>query len=209
MISHDCGVIFVNIPHCGGDLFEDFYIKKSDDTIISSSDVKKLPGGVPLVGKSLGKTIRQFHDYDLFAIVKSPYLRAHEMWIEGQTKLRKSSIRKQSIGEYYENLLNGWECADDDAISCQASYLKSTDESYFGETNVDFEVKNLFHYENLMENNLTEINEFLTYSGMHPLQFYVDYSYNDVWREHFDQHSIEMINYIFDEDFEYCGYIKI
>ena len=190
-------------------MFEDFYIKKNDNTIISSTDTKRLPDKIPLVGKSLGKAIRQFHDYDLFSIVKSPYHRAHEMWLEGQTKLRKASIRKQSVGEYYENLLNGWECAEDDMIYSQVSCLKSTDGAYFGEKNVDFEVKTLFHYEDLVDNNLADINEFLTRCGMHSLQFYVDYSYNDIWREHFDQHSIEMINYIFDEDFEYCGYGKI
>lgn len=209
MISHDCGVILVNIPFNGTDIFEDLYIKKHERNIIASTDVKKLPNKEPLTGRNLAKIIRQFHDYEVFSIVKSPYRRAYEMWIAGQKKLKQSNIKKQNLGEYYENLLNGWNCVEDDSILRQTSYLKTKNNTYFGEKNVNFEVTNLFNYEKLIENNLYELNDFLTENNLHSLQFYVDPFYHEDWREHFDSHSIDLINYIFDEDFEYCGYGKI
>jgi hypothetical protein len=41
------------------------------------------------------------------------------------------------------------------------------------------------------------------------LSFFIDTSSNENWREYYDTQSIEIINYIFDEDFDYCGYRKI
>ena len=209
MISHEYGVIMVHVPFSGTDVFEDCYIRNNHEHCISSFDTRKLPKNEPLEGHSLGKTINQFYDYELFSVVKSPYLRAYEMWKKNQSKLKKLKIQKQDIGEYFENLLNGQNCADGDKIKLQVDYLKSKNNSYFGYDNVDFEVNNLFHYETLMDNDFNEINEFLNNNGLNQLTYYVEPELNEKWREQYDKNSIEIINYIFEEDFDYCGYRKI
>jgi hypothetical protein len=60
-----------------------------------------------------------------------------------------------------------------------------------------------------MDNDFSEINEFLNNNGLNQLTYYVEPELNEKWREHYDKNSIEIINYIFEEDFDYCGYRKI
>lgn len=209
MISHDLGVILVHVPFSGSKIFEESYLTNKNNDFISSYDVKKLPTKTVLEKKELGNTIRKFYDYDLFAIVKSPYQRAYEMWKNDIGKLKRSKIAKQTLGEYYENLLNGWNTSEDTVIETQVSYLKSTNNSYFGADDVDFSVDNLFYYEDLVKTNLVQINSFFEELGMPMLNFYSDYELKKDWRETIDDHAVEVINYIFDEDFDYCGYGKI
>jgi hypothetical protein len=210
MISHDNGVILVCVPYSGADIFENCYMQIQKTDCISSFDTKRLPDNKILTENTLGNTIRKFHDYDLFAIVKSPYQRAYEMWMVGQSKLKKSRIGKQTIGEYYENLLNGWDCVEGDKIQTQVEYLKSDDNNtYFGASDVNFKVENLYHYEDLIKNKFDGVNDFLSYNDMNNLSYYIDYDYDETWRENYDKNSIDIVNYVFDEDFSYCGYGKI
>ena len=204
MISHDHGVIYIDIPYSGGNPFKEFYIDKHKESM-------KLINGETgsEIGKATGKYIRDFFDYDIFSIVKNPYHRAVDMWVGAQSKFKRSNIKKQTIGEYYENLLNNWDCADGDEISKQIDYLKSSDDCYFGAPKVSFQTNHLFYFEDLIDSNLDSINSFFTANDMPQLPFYVEYSPVEKWREYYDTHSIEIINYIFDEDFEYCGYGKI
>ena len=209
MISHDSGVILVNVPFSGADVFENCYIKKNDESCISSYDTKKLSQNEPLQHASLGRTINQFYDYSLFSIVKSPYLRAYEIWKKGQSNLKKEKMGKQDLGEYFENMLNGWNCIPEDKVESQSVYLQSNDNSYFGYNNVEFKVEELFHYENLIKNELTDINDFLEENQMRPLTYFVDPDFNEDWSEYYDKNAIEIINYVFEEDFAYCGYRKL
>ncbi len=40
--------------------------------------------------------------------------------------------------------------------------------------------------------------------------FYSDgVKYDDSWNDHFDDHAIEVVNYIFEDDFQLCGYRKL
>tara|TARA_Y100001933_G_C19004973_1_gene566194 strand:- start:3188 stop:3817 length:630 start_codon:yes stop_codon:yes gene_type:complete len=209
MISHEYGFMLVHIPFTGSKSFEEDYVKRNHEFVIASSDTKKLAQELPLEGNQLAKTIKQFYDYDLFAIVKSPYLRAVEMWINAQPKLRECGVGRLTLGNYYENLLNKWKFAPDDKIDKQVDYLKSINGMYFN-TEVDVNVKHLFKYEFLVEGNMVELNEFLKSLGANGMPFYHDSKkLDDTWDEYYDDHAIEMVNYIFAEDFEVCGYSKL
>ena len=209
MISHEYSFMQVHVPFNGGEFLEEDYVKRNHEFVIASTDTKKLAQELPLEGRQLAKTIRQFHDYELFSVVKSPYLRAVEMWLEAQSKLRKSGVGRLTLGNYYENLLNNWKCAPDDEIIRQVDYLKSTDGVYF-ETDVDMEVKHLIKYEFLVDGNMSELNDFLISLDAPILPFYHDpMKLDDSWDDNYNDHAIEIINYIFEEDFEYCGYSKL
>lgn len=209
MISHEYGFMLVHIPFTGSKSLEEDYVKRNHEFVIASSDTKKLAKELTLEGNQLAKTIKQFYDYDLFAIVKSPYLRAVEMWINAQPKLRECGVGRLTLGNYYENLLNKWKFAPDDKIDKQIDYLKSINGMYF-DTEVDVNVKHLFKYEFLVEGNMVELNEFLKSLGANGLPFYYDPNkLDDTWDEYYDDHAIEMVNYIFADDFEICGYSKL
>jgi len=208
MISHEYSFVLVHVPFNGSESLEEDYLRANGDSAISSYDVDNLPWDTPLEGKNLGEIAKKFHDYDLFAIVKSPYLRAVEMWLDAQSKLRKAGIGKLELGNYYENLLNKWKHAPDDRINKQVDYLRSVNGEYFG-TEVDLEVKNLFKYELLVDGDMLELNTFLEGSHSSPLSYYHDPSMLKGWEDHYNDHAIEMVNYIFDEDFDFCGYFKL
>ena len=209
MISHEYGFVLVHIPFTGSKSLEEDYVKRNHEFVIASSDTKKLAQELPLEGNQLAKTIKQFYDYDLFAIVKSPYLRAVEMWINAQPKLRECGVGRLTLGNYYENLLNQCKFAPDDKIVKQVDYLKSTNGMYF-DTEVDINVNNLFKYEFLVDGNMAELNEFLTSLGANGMPFYHDSKkLDDTWDEYYDDHAIEMVKYIFEDDFENLGYSKL
>ena len=50
---------------------------------------------------------------------------------------------------------------------------------------------------------------FLEDNYMPSMSFYIEEPQDENWRDYYNKDSIEIINYIFDEDFEYCGYGKI
>lgn len=209
MISHEYGFMLVHIPFTGSKFLEEDYVKRNYEFVIASNDTKKLAQELPLEGNQLAKTIKQFYDYELFSVVKSPYLRAVEMWIDAQPKLRECGVGRLTLGNYYENLLNQWKYAPGDKIIKQVDYLKSTNGFYF-ETELDIEISQLFKYEFLVDNDIKELNEFFQKLGANTISYYVDpKKLGDTWDEYYDDHAIEMVNYIFDEDFEYCGYSKL
>ena len=208
MISHEFGFVFVHVPFTGSESLEEDYLKKNGDMAIASNDVDRLPWDTPLAGENLATIVKQFHDYDLFAMVKSPYLRAVEMWLDAQAKLRIAGVGRLTLGNYYENLLNKWKYASDDRIDKQVDYLRSVDGKYCG-VEVDLEVKNLFKYETLVDSDMSALNNFLADSYAPPLNYYYDPSLLKDWDQHYDKHAIEMVNYIFEEDFEFCGYRKL
>lgn len=207
MISHENGLIFIHIPYNSGNEVEQCYLKKSNP-FISAFDTKKLAKGEPLIGANLSNTIKQFFDYDLFSIVKSPYLRAYDMWVSNQSLIRKTKYKKLTIGEYLEFILNKYEGFADLYIGTQKSHLVSTGAMY-GINKLEFEVSNLFPYEDIIDNKFENINSFLETSHATPFSYFVDTKYDEDWRENYNKNSINMVNYIFDEDFQYCGYQKI
>ena len=208
MISHEFGFVFVHVPFNGSESLSEDYLKHNSEYVISSFDVENLPWDTPLEGENLGNFVKQFTEHDLFALVKSPYLRAVEMWLDAQSKLRIAGVGRLTLGNYYENLLNKWKYAPDDKIDRQVDHLRSTDGEYFG-VEVDFEVKNLFKYENLVDGEMSELNEFLSELGTSNVNYYHDPSMLKDWEDHYDDHAIEMVNYIFDVDFDFCGYRKL
>ena len=209
MISHEFSFILIQAPFTGSEFLEEDYVKRNYEVVISSSDTKKLAQELPLEGKQLAKTIKQFYDYELFSVVKSPYLRAVEMWMKAQTKLRKSGVGKLTLGNYYENLLNNWKCAPGDSIIKQVDYVKSTDGMYF-DVELDVEVDTLVKYEFLVDGQLEELNTFFGNLGAPSIPFYHDPTrLDDSWERHYDKHAIEIVNYIFEEDFDLCGYRKL
>lgn len=207
MISHENGLIFIHVPYNGGSILEELYLKKGNP-FISSTDTKKLARGEILTGRTLAKTIKQFYDYDLFSLVKSPYLRAFEMWRDNHQTIKKTKYKKLTIGEYFENILNKKDEFKDLYKSTQKSHLVA-DGYFYGEQNLNFEVNNLFSYEDMIKSNLDSINEFLSSNDAPLVGFYIDSDYDDSWRDNYDKNSIDIINYVFEEDFQYCGYQKI
>ena len=208
MISHEFGFVLVHVPFNGSESLEEDYLKHNGEYVISSFDVANLPWDTPLEGENLGKLVAQFPGYELSALVKSPYLRAVGMWLDAQSKLRVAGVGRLTLGNYYENLLNKWKYAPDDKIDKQVDYLRSTNGEYFG-VEVDFEVGTLFKYENLVDGEMAELNEFLTELGTAAISYYHDPSMLKDWEDHYDDHAIEMVNYIFEEDFSFCGYHKL
>ena len=198
MISHDCGVIYLNIPFSGGESFNKFYVDRY------KGSMKRIEGNNENeIKQNTEKYIHDFYDYDLFTIVKNPYHRAVDMWLNAQSKFKRTSIKKQSISEYFENLLNKWDCSDEDYISYQTDYLIKKD------NHINYEVKNIFHVEDLINGKFDRINLFLEDNYMPSMSFYIEEPQDENWRDYYNKDSIEIINYIFDEDFEYCGYGKI
>lgn len=209
MISHEFNFIQIHIPFTSSKSVEEEYVNRNHEYVIASDDTKKLAKELPLEGKQLAKTIKQFYDYELFAIVKNPYLRAFEMWHDALPRLKEVGLNRMTLGKYYENLLNKWQFNPADSISKQSDYLRSSN-GKFMDIDVEVKVEHLFKYEFLKDGDMTDLNNFLNGLSAPSLPFYYDNKeIQDDWDKHFDGHAIEIVNYIYEEDFDLCGYRKL
>lgn len=205
MISHDAGIILVNVPFNGTYEFEFEYVKRNYEIAIASNDTRKNRAIVEK--KELGKIIDQFYDYELFTITKSPYLRAYEMWVYEKNLRDEKWFKKLTIGKFYEGILNR-KIENKTEILKQIDYCKSQNK-YFG-YDITFEVKNKFQYEKLSGGDSTDLNNFLRENDANTINYMcVDLQFNQKWDEEYDEHSIEIVNYLFEEDFEFGNYQKL
>lgn len=205
MISHDAGIILVNIPFNGTYKFESEYVKRNYESAIASNDTRK--NRAIIEKKELGKIIDQFYDYELFTITKSPYLRAYEMWVHEKNLIDEKWFKKLTIGKFYEGILNR-KIENKTEILKQIDYCKSNG-NYFGHE-VNFEVKHKFQYEKLIECDHNDLNNFFREHNANTINYIgVDIQSNQNWDEEYDDHSIEIVNYLFEEDFEFGNYRKL
>ena len=205
MISHEHGIILVNVPFNGTYDFETEYVKRNYETVIASNDTRKNRDIIEK--KELGKIISQFYDYELFTITKSPYLRAYEMFVHERNLVDEKWFKKLTIGKFYEGILNR-KIENKTEILKQIDYCKSQG-NYFGHE-VNFEVNHKFQHEKLSGCDFTDINNFLRENDANTINYMcVDVQFNQKWDEEYDEHSIEIVNYLFEEDFEFGNYRKL
>jgi len=205
MISHDAGIILVNVPFNGTYDFEKEYVKRNYESAIASNDTRK--NRDILEKKELGKIVSQFYDYELFTLTKSPYLRAYEMFVHERNLVDEKWFKKLSIGKFYEGILNR-KIENKTEILKQIDYCKSNG-NYFGHE-VNFEVNHRFQYEKLSGGDFTDINNFLREHNSNTINYMcVNVQSNQKWDEEYDEHSIEIVNYLFEEDFDFGNYRKL
>ena len=55
-----------------------------------------------------------------------------------------------------------------------------------------------------------EINKYLIETGLNPIRYYADSTIIKKWKEFYsEKESVEIVNYIFEDDFENLGYSKL
>lgn len=180
MISNEHGFNFIEIPFGGGDLFLDPFRE-------SNRDLKE--DGV-LLDNSI--------EYYNLCIVQNPYQRAVSLYKNGMQLRKEHDLKSQNFSTYFENNLNKWgDPVNDDNFTSQHDYIKSYDD-------ID-----IFKYEELLKSWHT-INEYLVDIGLNTIKYYVDPGVVKKWENHYDDKiAIELINYIFEDDFEKLGYTKL
>jgi len=136
-------------------------------------------------------------EYHNLSIVKNPYYRACYFYRNG-SKIRKDrKLKQQSFASYFENNLNKWDFVDDDVIKSQFSYLE------------DVENPIIFKHEDLIE-DWNSLNKILTELGLSSIQVYNEIDNIKDWEKYYeDQIAIEIVEYIFESDFENLGYSKL
>ena len=181
MVLNEYGFNFIEIPFTGSELFIEEFKINNRDLVYDESVV----GGI---------------EYYNATITKNPYLRASYIYKNG-CKLRKSKKQKhQSFVEYFENNLNKWDYNKEDsgAIIAQIYYIEK-----------DINSTEIFKYEELID-NWQPINILLTDLGLSKIQVFQESDYIKDWKKNYeDTKAIELINYIFEEDFEKLNYSKL
>ena len=135
-------------------------------------------------------------EYHKLTIVKNPYLRAAYIYKNGMMLRKEHELKSQPFTSYFENNLNNWDTLECDRIYTQYSYLKKID-------NVD-----IFKYEELLE-SWADLNIYLGEIGFNSLRYYTEPEFKD-WKSYYkDESSLEIVEYIFEDDFEKLGYTKL
>ena len=179
MISNEYGLHLINIPFSGYDLFTKAFAESNNDLKI---DDEKLDGCI---------------EYENFAIVRSPYLRAAYIYKNGM-KLRKGrDLKQQNFSDYFENNLNKWDTLEEDLFTSQYNYIKDID---------DVE---LWKYEELLD-SWFDLNDFLKEFGVRPIKCYSELDPIKNWHDFYEEPTaVELVEYIFEDDFENLGYSKL
>jgi hypothetical protein len=179
MISNEFGLVFLDIPYSGFNIL--------NEVLTSANSQTKFDDTI----------IEDAIEYEYIALVKNPYHRAVAIYQNG-CKLRKNlKLKSQTFTEYFENNLNKWDTVDGDMYDSQESYFPD-------ETEV-----NIFQYEAMLE-NWTNFNEYITVAGLNSIKYYVDPDPIKKWESHYDDKiAIELVNYIFENDFDRLGYTKL
>tara|TARA_B100000900_G_C20567164_1_gene711637 strand:+ start:1173 stop:1709 length:537 start_codon:yes stop_codon:yes gene_type:complete len=135
-------------------------------------------------------------EYEYVALVKNPYYRAAAIYKNG-CKLRKElKLKSQNFSEYFENTLNRWDFVESDVFETQTSYFPEKDLT-------------MFAYEKLLD-SWSDFNQFISSAGLNTIQYYTDPDPIKNWETHYeDKIAVELVNYIFEDDFENLGYTKL
>ena len=177
MVSNELGFVFVSIPYVGYELFKSVYCEKNGEGGLDDSILPKLL------------------EYEYAAVVKNPYHRAVDIWKNGCNVRKEQKRKQQTLGKYFENHLNRWDYIEEDLFDTQVSYMDG------------MQVEHLFRYEDLVEGKWTIINEFLTSMGSLGIGYYADPDRVRDWKQYYeDPYTVEVVNYVFEKDFEFCKY---
>jgi hypothetical protein len=135
-------------------------------------------------------------EYEYVALVKNPYHRAVALYQEGMRLRKEHNLKTQSFSEYFENILNKWDFVPSDIFETQTHYLVSEDTL-------------MFKHEVMLE-DWAQFNEVLLTCGLTPIRYYTDAHPIKKWEKHYDDViAVELINYIFEDDFKNIGYSKL
>jgi len=180
MISNEHGFNFIEIPFSGGDLFLDSFRE-------SNRDLKEDEN---LLDKSI--------EYHNLCIVKNPYQRAASLYKNGMQLRKEYDLKSQNFSTYFENILNNWgDPVEGDKFTSQYSYIK------------DYDDIDIFKYEDLLK-SWQYINEYIAEIGLNTIRYYTDPDKIKKWKDHYKESTaVEIVNYIFEEDFENLGYSKL
>lgn len=180
MISNEYGLNFIEIPFSGGDL-------SVDSLLESNRDLKE---GDILLDNSI--------EYHNLAIIQNPYQRAVTIYKNGMHLRKENDLKSQKLPTYFENNLNNWgELVADDKFTSQYHYI---------ETYSDID---LFKYEDLIK-SWHPVNEYLANIGMSTIRYYTDPDVIKNWENHYqEKEAVEIVNYIFEDDFKNLGYPKL
>jgi hypothetical protein len=145
-----------------------------------------------LVDKKLDKCI----EYHTMSIVKSPYLRASYIFRNGMQLRKESGLKPQTFPSYFENNLNKWETLPSDIFHSQYNYIKD-------ETDIE-----IFKYEDLLD-DWSPLNSYLGDIGLHSVRYFSEQIIKNWESDYNDSDALEIVEYIFEEDFENLGYSKL
>ena len=179
MISNEHGLVFLEVPFLDLDLLEDVLIRSNQETLFNN------------------ELLVNCIEYDYVTCSK----KSISSWVsiyQNGCKLRKDLKQKsQKIIKYIENNLNKWDTVEGDLFETQESY-------FLNQKDV-----NIFYYESLLE-DWTKFNEYITGTGLSSIKYYVDPDPIKKWESHYDDKiAIELVNYIFENDFDRLGYTKL
>lgn len=136
-------------------------------------------------------------EYHNLAIVKNPYLRACHIYRNGSKIRKDKKMNQQSFASYFENNLNKWDFVQEDVIRSQHSYLSKIENLI------------LFKHEELLE-NWQNLNKLLGELGLSNIQVYIESDNLKDWEKHYeDPTALEIVEYMFESDFENLGYSKL
>ena len=180
MISNEHGFNFIEIPYSGSDLFAEIFKETNRDLKLDDQ----------LISKSI--------EYYNSTIVKNPYHRAVSIYKNGMQLRKENDLKSQKLATYFENTLNNWgELVKDDEFHSQYFYLKKLD---------DLDV---FKYEDLIK-SWHPINEYLNEIGLNTIRYFTDPDVVKNWENEFEEkEAVEIVNYIFEDDFNHLGYPKL
>lgn len=180
MIFNDHGFNFIEIPYSGSDLFLESFRESN----------RNLKEDDTLINDKI--------EYYNLCIVKNPYQRAVSLYKNGMQLRKEHNLKSQNFPTYFENILNNWgTIVDNDKFNSQFYYFKK------------YKDIDIFKYEDLLK-DWQGINKYLIEIGLNPIRYYADSSIVKKWNEFYtESESIEIINYLFEDDFENLGYSKL
>ena len=135
-------------------------------------------------------------EYHTFSIAKSPYLRASCIFRNGLQLRKEHDLKPQTFLSYFENNLNRWDMLADDIFHSQYHYIK------------DAKDVELFRYEDLLE-TWAPLNEYLKNIGLNPIRYFNEEIIKNWQDDYSTEKSVEIVEYIFEDDFENLGYSKL
>lgn len=181
MILNEHGFNFIEIPFSGCDIFVEVFRESNREL---NEDPKLLTNAI------------QYHNV---SIVKNPYHRAVSIHKNGLQLRKENELKSQSFLTYFENRLNNWgRLVKNDRFHPQFDYLK------------DFENDlNLFKYEDLLH-SWQPINDLIKEIGLNSIKVFTDPDAIKDWEKIYeDKDAVEIVNYIFEDDFKHLGYTKL
>ena len=180
MISNEHGFNLVEIPFSGSELFLQSFRESNRDL------------------KENDSLLTQSIEYYNVAIVQNPYKRAVSIYKNGLFLRKENDLKPQKFVNYFENNLNKWgELVEDDNFKSQYEYIKQ------------YKDIDIFKHEDLL-NSWHPLNEYLVNLGFNTIKYYTDPNLIKNWEDNFqEKEALEIVEYIFEDDFKNLGYTKL